>query len=175
MPTLLFVCMANQFRSPLAAALFEKRLQETGTAKGWTVASAGTWVKNESGAHPIAILEAEKMGLDLSRHVTREVTHAMIEAADLVIVMTRGQKEALQFEFAGQRRKIVMLTELSGNSEADIPDPAQANFAEADKIVADLYAEIDKAFIAIVRRAGALSLQGCAVPTETKKPERNSI
>ncbi len=153
MPAVLFVCMANQFRSPLAAAYFEKRLKEKGLADGWTVGSAGTWVKGESGAHPAAGQIAEKTGLDLSAHVSREVTHAILAAADLVIVMEQGQKEALQFEFADQRKKIFLLTGLSGRLAADIPDPAKDDFATADQIGAILFNEIDRMFDKIMERA----------------------
>ncbi len=158
MPNVLFVCMANQFRSPLAAALFEKRLKQGGHWEGWTVGSAGTWVKEESGAHPTAIIEADKIGLDLRSHMTREVTSAMIEAADLVVVMAHGQKEALMFEFSSQRNKIVMLSELSSGSEVDIPDPALKDFAECDEVFAELCSEMDKAFDEIVRRVESKGL-----------------
>jgi len=83
MPNVLFVCMANQFRSPLAAALFEKNLKDENASAGWMVSSAGTWVEQESGAHPAAIHAAKNLGLDLSGHKSREVSADMIAAADL--------------------------------------------------------------------------------------------
>jgi len=152
MPSVLFVCMANQFRSPLAAALFEKRLQQEGLQDGWMVNSAGTWVEEEGGAHPTAIIEADKMGMDLHSHKTREVTGVMLEAADLVIVMAHGQKEALMFEFPSQRAKIVMLSELTTGCEIDIADPAVKGFAECDEVFAELCTEIETAFGEILRR-----------------------
>ena len=153
MPSVLFVCMANQFRSPLAAAYFQNRLNQEGLAEGWTVSSAGTWVKEAVGAHPAAGHIAEKMGLDLSAHITREVTHEMLNDADLVIVMEHGQKEALQFEFADQRKKIIMLTELSGGIAFDIPDPVMDDFTTSGPIAATLFTEIDHGFAEIARRA----------------------
>lgn len=154
MPSVLFICTANQFRSPLAAAFFEKRLEEKDMAEGWTVSSAGIWVKGKCGAHPAAQLAAEKAGLDLSRHVTREVTHSMLAAADLVLVMEHGQKEALHFEFADQRKKIFMLTELSGRLAIDIPDPVKDGFAKSDQIASILFTGIDRVFDGIIKRAG---------------------
>ena len=152
MPNVLFVCMGNQFRSPLTAALFESRLKQEGSFAGWIVGSAGTWVEGASGAHPTAIIEARNVGLDLSKHHTREVTYEMIAAADLVVVMTHGQKEALQFEFASQRSKIVMLSELSTGTEVDLQDPALKDFADCDEVFAELCSEMDKAFNGIVRQ-----------------------
>jgi protein-tyrosine-phosphatase len=144
--------MANQFRSPLAAALFEKRLKQEGQSEGWTIGSAGTWVEGVSGAHPTAIIEADKMGIDLRPHTTREVTYAMIEAADIVVVMAHGQKEALTCEFPSLRSKILMLSELSSGSEIDVPDPALKDFAECDEVFAELCGEIDGAFNEIIQR-----------------------
>ena len=41
MPSVLFVCTANQFRSPIAAALFSRKLQDERVSQGWSVGSAG--------------------------------------------------------------------------------------------------------------------------------------
>jgi protein-tyrosine phosphatase len=153
MPSVLFVCSANQFRSPLAAVLFEKKLQAEGKSEGWTISSAGTWVKEKNSAHPAAIQQAKKHDMDLSKHSTREVNGGSIEANDLVIVMTHNQKEALQFEFPAQRSKIVMLSELAGHGEVDVSDPVEKNFAESDDIFADLNHEIDLAYKVIITRA----------------------
>lgn len=153
MPEILFVCTENQFRSPLAAALFEKRLRENGIREGWKVRSAGTWVTRNTGAHPVALREGKKWGLDLSQHATHEVTASLVASADLVIVMTQGQKEALQFEFPGQQQKICMLTELNGIEDGEIPDPVMTDLGTAEAFIEDLSAEIDKAYDEILRRA----------------------
>ena len=150
MPSVLFVCTANQFRSPLASALFSMRLNEKGKMNDWKVSSAGTWVKEEKGAHPIAILLADQLNLDLKNHVTREISNTMIKETDLIIVMSAGQKEALQFEFSEDKAKIVMLTELTGNGVSDIADPAMSDFENSNEVVADLSAEINKAFDKII-------------------------
>ena len=155
MPSILFVCMANQFRSPLAAAFFEKRLLSEGVRNGWTISSAGTWVKEICGAHPAAIREARKIGMDLSQHRSREVTREMIASADLVVVMEHGQKVALQFEFPSERSKIFMLSELAGNGEVNMPDPSSMNFAESDEIAAELSRELNQAYPEIIQRVHA--------------------
>jgi protein-tyrosine-phosphatase len=136
----------------LAAAIFEKRLQAEGISDHWTVSSAGTWVKEKGKAQPKAIQQALKHNLDLKNHVTREITGEMIEANDLVIVMTHNQKEALQFEFPVQCGKIVMLSELSDHDEVDVPDPAEFNFIESTAIFNDLTRAIDQGYYEIIKR-----------------------
>lgn len=142
MPNLLFICSANQFRSPLCAALLNKDLATRGLDKTWKVESAGTWVPMKSGAHPTAIRAGNRLGVDLKYHETREVSGAMIQAADLVITMTANQKEALQVEFPEQQDKVFLLTELTQGTHADIPDPAASGFKDADRIAAELHDEI---------------------------------
>ncbi len=152
MPAVLFVCTANQFRSPLAAAYFDSRLKEAGIAAGWVTGSAGTWIEQPGGAHPRAIRAAQQAGLDLSEHRAREVTSAILADADLILTMEAGQKEALQIEFAAQREKIFLLSEFSTGKTYDIPDPARDRFVHADEIAAHLFSEIDRAFPVILRR-----------------------
>lgn len=153
MPNILFVCTANQFRSPLCAAFFEQALRDKGLDGQWTVKSAGTWVPRRSSAHPAAIREGRKLGVDLSQHRSSEIDAAMIGAADLVIVMTKGQKEALQCEFSSQESKIAMLSELSGQKETDIPDPVLSDAGDIEVFVQDLACEIEKAAGEIIRRS----------------------
>ena len=73
MPLILFVCTANRFRSPIAAACTEQKLQKADLANKWTVISAGTWTTEGIPAHPRAVMAAAALGLDLTAHRTREV------------------------------------------------------------------------------------------------------
>ncbi len=152
MPSVLFVCTANQFRSPLCAAIFENLLHENGIADGWTVKSAGTWVSHASKAHPAVIRGAKKIGLDLTRHESHEITGSMIEGTNLVVVMTQSQKEALQIEFPEEKMKMVMLTELSDGMITDIPDPAENGFIDVEAIVRDINEEVVRSYGTIIKR-----------------------
>jgi protein-tyrosine phosphatase len=83
---LLFVCTANQCRSPMARALMLSRVAERGGEL--RVASAGF---SESGyPSPRRVIQAmERVGLDLSGHVSRQISAELISAADLIATMTR--------------------------------------------------------------------------------------
>lgn len=150
MTSILFVCLANQFRSPLAAAIFSKILAEKGLDKKIVVGSAGTWVKEACRAHNNAIQIAEKNGLDLTTHISREINNTLIDEANLIIVMEKGQKEALSFEFANSSKKILMLSELSSGNSLDIPDPSDENFVNSEQVFQLLTEEINKAFEKII-------------------------
>ena len=119
MPSILFVCTANRFRSPLAAAIFLSKLN----ASNWRVESAGTWATAGQPAMKEAISEAQKRGLDISQHTSKLVNEKLIREFDLILVMESGQKEALLHEFPRLKDRIYLLTEVAGNTAYSISDP----------------------------------------------------
>jgi protein-tyrosine phosphatase len=150
---ILFVCTANQFRSPIAAGCFSRRLVEAGLAEDWHVNSAGTWTVNGLSTHPKAIQAAVNMGLDLSMHNSLEVNAEMLMTADLIVVMERGHREALVLEFPECRSRIILLTELVGESMSDIPDPTLSNFADCDEIAQMICQIVDNGFNELITMA----------------------
>ena len=124
MPTVLFICTANRFRSPLAEAAFKKCLKEDGCQTGWDVESAGLWTEGKLSPFPTAIKAAKEMGLDTIRtHRAQQITSEMLAKYDLVIVMQASQKEAIQIEFPETTGKITLLSEIVEGFAYDIPDP----------------------------------------------------
>lgn len=127
MPSILFVCTANQFRSPIAAACFLKQIQGEGFAQEWRVESAGTWAIN--GLREASITSRVTVSLGLGRlesHLTRQVERDLLEQFDLVILMEAGHKEALCSEFPSLCRHLYLLSEIVDGIPYDIPDPADA-------------------------------------------------
>src|SRR5512140_1684002 len=122
MPTILFVCTANRFRSPLAAACFQRELDLRKPAGDWHVLSAGMWTSDGMPAMPDAVRSASRLGLDLSRHASQAITSVLTSSADLILVMEQGQKEALQAEFPDSARKVHLLSEAATGYSYDIPD-----------------------------------------------------
>ena len=151
MPSILFVCTANQFRSPIAAAYFKYKLSEEGTPGVWVIKSAGTWTPPGLEAHPQAVASAAKLGLDLKLHRTREVDAALLSAADLIVVMEHGHKEAIEAEFPAVRDRVVLLGSLANVPGGEIPDPARDNFDQPEAVVHLVYECIDKGFAELVK------------------------
>ena len=123
MISILFVCTANRYRSPIAAACFKTELMKRGEDKHWIVSSAGTWAMDGYPPMPAAILEARQLGLDIQEHRSRGITADMLQESDLVVVMEQGHKESLQVEFRAYREKVVLLSEIAEGSSYDIADP----------------------------------------------------
>jgi len=69
------------------------------------------------------------------------------------MVMEEGQKEALECEFPTCRGWIVLLGELAGRSDPEIPDLANTDFEDSGAIARKIAACIEEGFTGILRRA----------------------
>lgn len=124
MPTVLFVCTANQIRSPFAAALFAQKLRARGEkVPDWRIASAGTWTEPGYPPFPGVMELAQRWGLNLSAHRSQAVSWALLRRCDLVLTMEAGQKEALCVEFMPIADRVFLLSEMAG-PPFDVSDPA---------------------------------------------------
>ena len=79
MPTVLFVCVENSFRSVMAEALFNAR-----APPGWRAMSAGVDADGKV-LNPRVIPMMAEVGLDVSAKVPRQVRSAMISEAWRVV------------------------------------------------------------------------------------------
>jgi protein arginine phosphatase len=137
MPSVLFVCTANRFRSPLAAAIFKKSLEEKGVARSWQVGSAGTWATPGQPALPSVLEAARDLGLDLSGHRAARLDAGMLRSYDLILVMQASQKEALQSEFPALYEHIYLLSHVLERRTYDFPDVSGSE-REVAEVSADL-------------------------------------
>lgn len=143
MPSILFVCTANQFRSPIAAACLLKQIEGEDSADRWRVESAGTWAKNGLGAPGMTTRVADSLGLGgLGGHRTRQIEQELMEQFDLMVVMEMGHKEAICAEFPSVCRRVYLLSVIVDDLPYDIPDPAIRGVdpAAAGSIIFDLIA-----------------------------------
>lgn len=123
MPGILFVCTGNMYRSPLLAALFSIKLQEMGQSDGWVVNSAGTWTVPGRNVPLEAQKAARSVGVDLQDHVTRLLDRDLLARQDLILVVERGQREALSIEFPFIQSRLHLISEVVDGQTYDIPDP----------------------------------------------------
>lgn len=107
--SVLFVCRHNVLRSPTAARLLCDLLAAREELQDWRVESAGIWADDGQ--------ETERNG-----HNSRSVNQTLLGEFNLILVMERGQRDALVFEFPEYRDRIYTLSSMAGYSW-DIHNP----------------------------------------------------
>jgi protein-tyrosine phosphatase len=122
---LLFVCTGNVCRSPMAEYLMRKRL---GHSSDWAVASAGLAALGGMTASRNAIDALAEQGLDMSRHRSRQLTRDLIDAANVIVVMTASHRDQLRMLFRDAREKVFLLRSFDPAADAeDVEDPIGAD------------------------------------------------
>ena len=156
MPSVLFICTANQFRSPFAAACLLDAIQAEHPTGVWIVESAGTWTKAGMPTPELSRQIAIGLGLKgLERHQTRQVDRGLLSQFDLIIVMEAGHKEALCIEFPFIKKRVYMLSEIVEGIQYDIPDPAAPD-VDPNEVAQELITLINKGVNKIIHLAESL-------------------
>ena len=152
MPSILFVCTANQFRSPIAALSFCKVLAHRRPAGKWIIDSAGTWTKDGVPLQSSVVKIANRLGLQgLENHRSQQVNLELMDF-DLIIVMEAGHKEALRSEFQGSQKRIFLLSEIAEGISYDIADPLNPDI-DPNEIADKINKLIKKGFNRIIKAA----------------------
>lgn len=122
----LFVCMGNICRSPLAHGLFEHRVERAGLSDRISIDSAGTHAYHVGEApDPRSQQTALKHGFDLSSQRGRKVTASDFEKFDYVLAMDRDNHASLSAQCpAEHRHKLKLFLEFAPHlEESEVPDP----------------------------------------------------
>lgn len=147
--SVLFICTANQCRSPMAAALLKSLVAQYGEADRWRIQSAGTWAEPGRPATQLAQAVLRRRNLDLSDHRSRPLDAALLAEASIVLVMTRHHQESIQIEFPEVSGKVHLLSQLIDRN-FDIEDPYGGNLDDYELCVADLQSILIKGYDRLV-------------------------
>ncbi len=153
MPSILFICTANQFRSPFAALSFGRELTRHRPVGKWVVESAGTWAQNGLPPQPFQLKIAKRLEIrGFERHRSQRVTRKLMDQFDLIIVMEIGHKEALRSEFQNAQNRVFLLSEIAEGISYDIADPLTPDI-NPDEIADKIDGLIKKGFKRIIKAA----------------------
>jgi len=132
MPSVLFICTANQCRSPMAEVIGRDHLTRAYPGTAWQVGSAGVRAVDGYPATPASATMAGRHSFDLSRHSSRALTAALVAETDLLVTMEAAHKQAIQRVFPEASDRVFVLGELIGRGE-DVDDPIGLPFVEYER------------------------------------------
>ena len=139
---ILFVCAGNTCRSPIAAAILKKRLNEFGI-EGIEVASAGVACRDEK-INPYAVAALNVNGIATCADArARQCDKKAYDGADMIVAMERAQADSLNADMKGE--KAIAFKDVCGY---DIPDPYGGGLAEYERV----FALINAACLALLDR-----------------------
>ena len=153
MPSVLFVCTANRFRSPIAAALFSRRLQQENLAMNWSVGSAGTWAEPGLPVIPSSKWISDHFGVNLESHRSIRMVGELLTWYDLILVMENSHQESLIAEFPKIKDKVFLLTKVATDVAYNIPDPGVVEGDTFLEIANEISGLIDGGFFEIYHLA----------------------
>ena len=106
----------------MAAGLIRARVHAAGLADRVTVASAGVAALPGFAAMDESIAQLAARDIDISGHRSQPVTAALLDQADLVLVMEEAHRQTLARRAPHQRDKVRLFPELIGH-HGDVADP----------------------------------------------------
>ena len=132
----LFVCLGNICRSPMAEALFQHKVRQAGLAGKIEADSAGTgdWHIGKP-PHPGTMRLLAERGVEYA-HLARQVTQGDLKAFDYIITMDDANRHAVGQLGQGQARVAALLDYAPSLGVTEVPDPYYTgNFEEVYALV----------------------------------------
>ena len=123
--SVLFVCMGNICRSPLAEGIFRDGLVQAQLADFVTVDSAGTGNWHQGEAPDVRSVEtAARHGIDISGQRARQLVPEDFEIFDMIFAMDRSNEATMRARAPSARHdRIFLFLDHTLGSRADVPDP----------------------------------------------------
>lgn len=145
----LFVCMGNICRSPMAQGIFEKLVNDYGLAREFEIDSAGTHNYHE-GERPDERAQAitKLNDCDISKQKARVIEDDDFETFDHILVMDKSNLQCLHSICPKQHRHKIELFLIHAKEylESEVPDPYYGG-EEGFQHVLDLVTAAGKGFL----------------------------
>jgi protein-tyrosine phosphatase len=154
MVRLLFVCLGNICRSPLAEAIFEHQIRQNGLKKQFLSESCGTANYHVgSPPDPRTLRNAAKNGVVI-QHVGRQFHHEDFNRFDLILPMDRSNhSNLLRLPGAGKYESKIQLMRTFDVLQpgADVPDPYYGDEKDFQEVF-EILDRSSKGLIAFLQR-----------------------
>jgi len=137
----------------MAAALLRQRLDRDGLSQEVSVVSAGVWAQEGHPASDNAVKCLAERGINLGGHRSQPVTLALLEEADVVLVMEEAHRRSIFYLAPQHLAKVYLLSEMSGLYD-DVGDPYGGEVAEYERTIGRLERLIDAGMPRLRQRLG---------------------
>jgi protein-tyrosine phosphatase len=150
--SILFVCLGNICRSPLAEGVFRAVWAEHGWGRDIQLDSAATsgWEVG-SAPDPRSIAIALRHGIDISGQRARKVTPQDFSRFDLILGLDRSNVADLKALAPAARDRVQLFLEFAHGQARDVPDP----YYDGEDAFASVYRMIREASEALATRLAA--------------------
>lgn len=125
---ILFVCLGNICRSPLAEGVFRHLVKEEGLSEHFYIDSCGTdaWHQGEA-AHPGSQEVAVSNGISLKGITSREISVEDMNSFDLILAMDSQNMSYLKDLPGAKPDKLKFMRDFDTKADSiDVPDPYYA-------------------------------------------------
>ena len=116
-----FVCTGNTCRSVLAEGFMKAK---SAVNEDFNISSCGTGASLVFKVPPVVLKLLEKEGVDLSKHISTQITKDIVKNSDYIFVMEKTHLNYIVKQFPDANGKTYLLKEFAGlNGGGEIPDP----------------------------------------------------
>ncbi len=149
----LFVCLGNICRSPLAEAIFKTKAKKIGLSDTFFADSCGT-ANYHIGDSPDqrTLKNARKNGVEIA-HIGRQIAKKDLTEFDRIFAMDRFNLEAILrlAESATERSKVKLIRDFDPIETGDVPDPYHGNEADFQEVFSILDRTIDNLMMNLIK------------------------
>lgn len=133
----IFVCMGNTCRSPMAATIMSNLMPEMGSE------SRGMVVLFPEPYNPKAVAVASRHGMIMPSNVSAQISNDDFSVDTLVLTMNLSMKQKMYDTF-DKAINVFTLGELAGEGDVEVPDPYGKGLEEYNRCFEQLYSLVAK-------------------------------